>query len=542
MTAGQSRIHEAVGTARIFSRVGVLPVAWPWTYVTLARAMRRYGLSPAATFAAAAIRKPDHVAVIDERESLTWSQVVTRSSTLAARLVERHGDSLTVALMARNSVPFVEAVVGSLMAGGRVVLLNTGFGAPQLASAVAGERSDLLIADAEFGELLGDIPEELPKLVAATEAGASTDTVDGLIDSAPDGARVLPKRPGRMVLLTSGTSGAPKGAERGGTSSGVATLAGFFDRIPLSSDDVTVIAAPMFHAWGFAGLTLSSLRASTVVVSRRFDPESVLAQVHRHRATTMWLVPVMLERIMALDPAVRRKYDLSSLRVVALSGSAVRHEAVVGFMDEYGDIVYNNYSSTEVGWAAIATPHDLRSCPGTAGKPPRGTELKILDDHNRAVRDGSTGRIFVRNDSLFEGYTGGGGKAVVDGYMETGDVGHLDVTGRLYVDGRSDDMIVSGGENVYPREVEMVIQEHPCVVDVAVVGVADDQFGQRLDAFVVVTDDTDPARVADTLCGHVRANLARHKVPRHVYVVSELPRNAAGKVVKRDLTAMVGDA
>jgi fatty-acyl-CoA synthase len=202
-------------------------------------------------------------------------------------------------------------------------------------------------------------------------------------------------------------------------------------------------------------------------------------------------------------------------------------------MDEFGDNVYNLYGSTEVAWATIATPEDIRAAPGTAGKVPRGTVVKLYDPDGNPVGDGETGRIFVGNDMAFEGYTGGGTKDEIDGLMSSGDVGHFDSDGRLFIDGRDDEMIVSGGENVFPREVEDLLSDHEAVNEVAAIGVDDEKFGQRLKAFVVLESgkDVDEAE----LKSYVKAHLANYKVPREIEFMDELPRNATGKVVKREL-------
>ena len=229
------------------------------------------------------------------------------------------------------------------------------------------------------------------------------------------------------------------------------------------------------------------------------------------------------------------KYDLSSLRITSLSGSALPGELAIGWMDRFGDNVYNLYGSTEVAYATIATPEDLRAAPGTAGKPPRGTVVRIFDEHGKEVPTGEVGRIFVGNEMEMEGYTGGGNKEEVDGLISTGDVGHFDADGRLFVDGRDDEMIVSGGENVFPREVEDLLADLDGVVEVAVIGVEDDKFGQRLKAFVVLESGASLSEAE--LGAHVKANLAPYKTPREVEFLDELPRNATGKVLKRELHA-----
>jgi fatty-acyl-CoA synthase len=227
------------------------------------------------------------------------------------------------------------------------------------------------------------------------------------------------------------------------------------------------------------------------------------------------------------------KYDLSSLRVIAASGSALPGELAVKVMDAFGDVLYNLYGSTEVAWATIATPADLREAPGTAGRPPRGTVVKLFDEDGNEVPEGETGRIFVGNEMLFEGYTGGGKKDLIDGLMSSGDVGHFDEGGRLFIDGRDDEMIVSGGENVFPREVEDLLSDLDGVEEVAVLGVDDEKFGQRLAAFVVLGDGKQLTE--DDVKAHVKKNLASYKVPRDVEFLDELPRNATGKVLKKDL-------
>jgi acyl-CoA synthetase (AMP-forming)/AMP-acid ligase II len=246
-------------------------------------------------------------------------------------------------------------------------------------------------------------------------------------------------------------------------------------------------------------------------------------------------VPVMIQRILGLPEGTLDRYDLSSLRITSLSGSALPGELAIEWMDRFGDTVYNLYGSTEVAYATIATPEDLRAAPGTAGKPPRGTRVRLYDEEGREVPQGSVGRIFVGNEMSFEGYTGGGGKEVIDGLLSSGDVGHIDAEGRLFVDGRDDEMIVSGGENVFPREVEDLLADVEGVIEVAVIGVADAEFGQRLKAYVVL--DAGVRLSADQLSGHVKANLAAFKAPREVEFLDELPRNATGKVLKRELKA-----
>ncbi len=270
---------------------------------------------------------------------------------------------------------------------------------------------------------------------------------------------------------------------------------------------------------------------STVVVSRRFEPAAVVAALADHRCRALVVVPAMLNRLLSLGTEPIGAADLGSLRVVASSGAPLDAALAERARELLGDVVYNLYGSTEVGWATIATPADLSAAPGCAGRPPLGTTVRILDDHGRQLPAGTTGRIFVRSGVEFAEYTGGGGKEVIDGLMSIGDVGHFDGDGRLFVDGRDDEMIVSGGENVFPREVEDLLAGHPAVMEAAAIGVPDPAFGQRLRVYVVVRPGQ--SLDADGVRDYVRSNLARYKIPRDVVFVAQLPRTPSGKVVKR---------
>jgi acyl-CoA synthetase (AMP-forming)/AMP-acid ligase II len=294
-----------------------------------------------------------------------------------------------------------------------------------------------------------------------------------------------------------------------------------------------MIAAPMFHSWGFAHFTLAMGLCSTVVLKRKFDPEATLSLTAQHECTGLVVVPVMLQRILELDDEVLRRYDLSCVKAVPVSGSALPPAISERWMDLFGDNLYNLYGSTEVAWATIATPEDLRAAPGTAGRPPRGTVVRLYDEDGGPVGPGRTGRIFVGNELAFEGYTGGGNKDAIDGLLSSGDVGHFDEGGRLFIDGRDDDMIVSGGENVFPGEVEDLLAGHESIADAAVFGVADDDFGQRLKAVIVLREGHELG--ADEIKRFVKSNLAGYKVPRDVDFVAELPRTSTGKVLKREL-------
>jgi acyl-CoA synthetase (AMP-forming)/AMP-acid ligase II len=531
------QVADSVFEAGVLVQTGILRPLRPDKAVRIGERYLRWGASPALGSAACAISQPDEVAVIDEAGQLTWAQTHRRSNALARALRnEGIGEGGGVAVMCRNHRYFIEATTACSKLGAVALYLNTAFAGPQLADVVERERPAALIYDDEFTDLLSGIPSSLRRYVAWEEEGAMrTDesaTVEKLISSAPGDDLDPPKEHGRFIILTSGTTGTPKGAQRG-EPEGLGAVAALLAKIPRRHRETAMIAAPLFHSWGFLHFILSLPLAATMVLRPRFDPEDTLRATAEHRARTLVVVPVMMQRILELPPEVRRRYDLSHLEVTAASGSALPGELANKWMDEFGDNLYNLYGSTEVSWASIATPEDMRQAPGTAGRPPRGTVIRVVDEEGNDVPGGETGRLFIGNQMAFEGYTGGGDKEHLGDLLASGDVGHFDPEGRLFIDGRDDEMIVSGGENVFPREVEDLLSDHEAVVEAAALGVDDEEFGQRLRAFVVTREGSEVSE--GELKGYVKANLARFKVPREIVFVDELPRNATGKVLKREL-------
>jgi fatty-acyl-CoA synthase len=536
----RDRVADAFFTVGTIARTGLVRPTRPDRLARMAAAYSRYGASPAVGYALGAIRQPDELAIVDERGTLTFAEVHRRTDALASAFAARGirpGDA--VAILCRNHRGFIETTVACAKLGAHCLYLNTMFAAPQIADVVERERPVALVFDEEFTEMVGGAGAGLPRFIAWSDGPGSpqgADLLEDLIAAAPAGAPPPPGEKSRFVILTSGTTGTPKGATRRSPDS-IAPFAALLSKIPLRSRSRLMIAAPLFHSWGFLHLNLALGLGCGVVLRRRFEPEQVLADVARHRCRTLAVVPVMLQRILDLGEETIRRYDLSALETIDVSGSALPGELATRVMDVFGDVLYNLYGSTEVAWATIATPEDMRAAPGTAGRPPHGTVVKLFDDAGREVPQGATGRIFVGSQLQFEGYTGGGTKDVVQGLMSSGDVGHFDVGGRLFVDGRDDEMIVSGGENVFPREVEDLLADHPAVDEAAVIGVPDADWGQRLAAFVV----TKPGAQLDDAAvkRHVKDNLAGFKVPRDVRFLDALPRNATGKVLKRELAVDV---
>jgi acyl-CoA synthetase (AMP-forming)/AMP-acid ligase II len=509
-------------------RAEILDWESPRTLWRMARVIAGQSFGPGALCALAAARYPDQLAIVDERGALSYAELQSRVQRLGASLRARHGigPDRALGVLCRNHRSFVEALLAGSTLGADVVLLNTEFSAPQLSRVLADYRLGCIVVDDELSAVVEKTAHSAPRVVADSSDGS----LEALIASAKSAALPSGRRRGRVVILTSGTTGAPKGAARAPTFRALAgPLTTLLSELPLRARDRLFVAPPLFHGFGLAYLAL----ALFLVLRRRFDPAELLNDVARHRVDAVIAVPTMLRRVLELPPTTRSRVDLSRVKAWISSGAALGSELGKRFMQVHGPLLYNLYGSSETGFGALATPQDLEAAPGTVGHRPLGTELRILGADGHHVATGAVGRLFVRSGLLFAGYEGGGNKERIGGFMSTGDMAHVDANGRLFIDGRADDMIVSGGENVFPGEVEELLSRHEAVVEAAVVGVADDEFGQRLAAFVVRRGEV----TAEALRGYVKANLARYKVPRDVIFVDELPRNAAGKVLKRQLGA-----
>ena len=525
--------NEAGYAATLLQARGVgVALTPPHKLVGTLRSLEAYGPAGAAVSLAAA-GFGNHPAVIDEIGELSFADLDRRTNALANALRERGfkaKDGLGV--MCRNHRGLYEAIVAGAKLGARTLLLNTDFAGPQLSDVCKREDVQALIHDEEFSSVADAVDPTGGKYVAWHDGETGDDTLEGLIRAGSTSRPPRPSAKQRIILLTSGTTGTPKGAPRDVAVS-LSLPGGYLSKIPLRSGRKVVLAAPGFHAWGLLSSVIALGLGNTLVINRRAKPEWTLDALEEHQADALISVPILLSRFLDLGEDEIKKRDLSALRVIALSGSALSADLATRTMDLLGDIVYNLYGSTEVAYATIATPADMRAAPGTVGKPPRGTKIKLLDPDGNEVPQGESGRIFVGSTMQFEGYTGGGSKEVVAGMMSTGDIGHVDEHGRLFVDGRDDDMIVSGGENVFPAEVEDLLGSYDGVQEVAVVGVDDDDYGKRLRAYVVTSSG---AKLDEqTLKDHVKSNLARYKVPREIVFIDEMPRNPAGKVVKREL-------
>ncbi|WP_369023299.1 AMP-binding protein [Nocardia cyriacigeorgica] len=529
-----SPVRRQVGVLRQVMTTGVVNTGRPDVAVKQLRSLSKWGFNLAGGYAAGADHSPGRIAVADDRGTRTFAEMHERTNALAGAMGSlglTSGDA--IGLLSNNHAGMVETMVAAGKLGVDVALLNSGLSGRRIEEIVQRHRLSALFVDGELEELVRYLHTDVPRYnTDGRPPVPDRTTIDELIAMGQYEFR-RPSQPGRLIVLTSGTSGRPKGARRPHPK-GFGTIAALLSRIPLGMDEAMLIPAPLFHTWGLAGLQLSTALRSTVVLPEKFDAEDCLRRIEEHRVVTLIVVPTMVKRIMDLPVQVRSRYDTSSLRHVVSCGAPLAGATVLRFMDLYGDILYNVYGSTEVSWASVATPEDLRTSPTTAGRPPLGTKVAVLGEDRKPVPVGAAGRIFVGNHMLFDGYVNAAPPDEADGMLDTGDLGYFDVSGRLFIAGRDDEMIISGGENVFPRPVEEALSHLPQISEVAVVGVPDDEFGQRLAAFVVKREGAglDP----DMIRTYIRHRLSRFSVPRDVTFLSALPRGETGKILKRLLT------
>ncbi|MGV0398152.1 AMP-binding protein [Corynebacterium suicordis] len=559
----------AKGLVPLF-RSGVLGVINPLALPKVGQGIAQWRFLPTGLLAIAAARDPKHTAIIDDAGEMTYAELNDQVNTLAAALF-RAGvrERMKLGVLCRNHRGFIMALCAHGRLGTDIVLLNTGASAEQTRAVINEQQLDMLFIDEEFIPLLPRDFNQCPVIVAwefgdtqgttpEQEANAkwASNIQDALDDddhaqrsedwdSLRDILRTTPTkqtfprfpRQGRTIILTSGTTGTPKGAKRPEPKTYL-PASSIMSRIPLRHHTGMFIVAPMFHTWGFAQIQLAMALRNTMIMQRKFVPEATVEAIKKHQPYAIAIVPTMLNRVLDETPEGFR----SDVKVIATSGEALPPKVLERTFNKFGDVLYNLYGSTEVSWASIAQPAEMRKHPRTAGKPPLATTLKIIGDDGKVLPEDEIGRIFVKNDMLFEGYTRPGtDKDIVDDMVATGDLGYYK-DGLLFIAGRSDDMIVSGGENVYPQETEDVINTFEEVSESAVRGVEDDKFGQVLCAWVVLKDktaddlsDSEKDEFIQRATAASKKKLARHNVPRHFIFLDKLPRNAVGKVVPREL-------
>jgi fatty-acyl-CoA synthase len=494
--------------------------------------------------------QPRTLAAASDRRSLSYAELDAEANQLARALVTRGvapGDR--VALLLPNSVEHVVAQQALARLGASAVQIGYRLKPAEIAYIFEHAEPAALITYAGGAAAAREAMEMarpgLAERTLITELAAEATRPmgdryeDALASERPDrppsGADA---RRGSLIVYTSGTTGRPKGATRSLRQTGLVAFAEMALRVGMRHDDRHLVVCPLYHSGAVAFANLMLALGASLYVRDHFDPEAFLADVANHQITSAFVVPTMLVRILELPEATRRRYDTSSLRWIMSGAAPLAPETANRFQAAFGPILWNFYGATETGLVTLAGPEDHAARPGTVGRALRGNEIRILGEDGAPVAPGEVGELYVHNAMLIAGYhrdEGATASSMRDGFFSVGDLARIDEDGYLYLASRVHDMVISGGVNIYPREIEDRLYEHPDVADAAVVGLPDPEWGEVVAAFVVPRAGS--TLEAEALIGFCRETLAGFKCPRRVEVVEELPRSPTGKVLKRVLVA-----
>jgi len=545
------QVPERIRTAaRLGRQSGML---WSLTtpgVVELGRVLVSGSQNPSLIYRVNARNLPSKPALIWRGRTTSWAELDERIDRLSAGLARRGiGRKKSVILMMHNRQEFVELGAAAARGGAAAVSISWRTTPKELVYLATHSGAQGIVTEPELLPIIEQAKDELPPYFlenifvaggeSRTRGPLRTTALDELLEDP------APKRNGidksgdddaAVVIYTSGTTGKPKGAVRKFPKDTLQAAFRFINETPMRVDDVHLVTCPLYHSTAFGFLTFAHVLGSTVVLMDEFKPESFLAMVEKHEVTTTAMVPTMLHRVLELPAETRARYDARSLRAVFTTGAALPGPLAAEFMDAYGDVVFNLYGSTETGMVTLAKPDDLRNAPGTIGKAVPGNEIRLLDDDRNEVGPGGVGELYVKNKVLVAGYhkdDKATSDSMIDGFFSVGDLARKDRDGRYFIEGRKRDMVISGGVNVYPAEVESVLEQHPAVGEVAVVGVPDREWGERVRAFVVPKLGMTLDEAA--LKAYAKERLAGPKVPRDFVFLDVLPRNPTGKVLKREL-------
>jgi fatty-acyl-CoA synthase len=513
---------------------------------TVVRVAASGARDPSQIYAVHAANSPSRAAVVWKDRVLTFGELDDRVNRVAAALQERGvARGARVIIMMRNRPELLEVHGGAGRAGAAGVSISWRSTAPELAFVIQNCQAQAIVFESDLWPVVREAVASAP-VRHCVAVGAKVPGCDAYEEGFLARAGARPHRDrgtgkdSAVVIYTSGTTGKPKGAVRRFRRDAIVPFMQFMADTPMRSDDVHLVACPLYHSTAYGFLAMSSLLGATAVLLDEFKPEAFLDAVERHRVTTTAVVPTMLHRILSLGPEALARRDTRTLRIIFTGGAPLPGPLGTAVMDRFGDILFNFYGSTETGLVTLAHPEDLRAAPGCIGRPVQGNELRLLGENGREVVPGEVGELFARNRMLVDGYhddPSSTASSMRDGFFTVGDLARRDAGGRYFIEGRKRDMIISGGVNVYPAEVEAALEAHPDVAEVAVIGIDDPEWGERVRAFVVRRELREGAVDEGTLKTWCRERLAGPKVPRDFVFVASLPRNPTGKVHKGELRA-----
>ena len=543
----RERIADVPDRVRVASRVanssGLLwAMRWPGV-VAAVKALASGANNPSAIFKIHAANSPDAIALQWRDRKITFGELNAEMDQLALGLRRRGlGRGSSVVLMMRNRPEFIALQSGAARIGAAAVSVSWRSTAAELVYLATHCGAKAIFFEADLAATVAEAKKSLPSILAKNFIAVGGDVEGGAsFDEIRSGGGEFVQEKGveddaAIVIYTSGTTGKPKGAVRKFPKDALPAFLRFIAETPLRCDDVHLVTCPLYHSTAIGFMSMSLILGATCVLMDEFKPEPFLEHVQRFGVTTTAIVPTMLHRVMALGPDVLAKYDVRTMRAIFSGGAPLPGPLGTAVMDHFGDILFNFYGATETSLVTLAKPADLRAAPWTIGKAVPGNEIRLLDDAGREVPEGQVGELYARNKMLVDGYhkdNDATQASMNDGFFSVGDLARRDRDGRYFLEGRKRDMIISGGVNVYPAEVEGALESHPDVAEAAVVGVPDVEWGERVRAFVVARPSTTLDDAALKLW--CRERLAGPKVPREFVFLDALPRNPTGKVLKREL-------
>jgi fatty-acyl-CoA synthase len=462
------------------------------------------------------------IAFVDEKSEISYTDLYQRSQQLADILQTNYklAAKQKVALLCRNNISFILAAFAVSRLGTDIYLLNPEMTVEQIESLNNRHKFDFFIYDAEVSESIHDLNLQNKSLVTYSEISPSIENLAKTESS--NRAKLKKAYSTNVIVLTGGTTGTPKIAKR--KASIFNFLNPFFallTELDLDRYKSVYIATPVYHGFGISAVFIGLILGEKMFLLNRFDARKGCELIRENNIEAVTLVPLMLQRMLNQDAD-----SLKSLQCIISGGAALNPALVEETFEKLGDKLFNLYGTSEAGFSVLATPQDLRSATNTIGRPIAGVKLKILDSDNKPAEIGKVGRLCITSKWAV--------KDVETKAIETGDLGYEDEFGYLFLCGRNDEMIVSGGENVYPIELENVLTKHSEIKQAAVIGIPDADFGQRLKAFIVLAENSkiDQTQLSEWLSSRV----ARFQMPKSIEFIEDLPITSVGKINKKALS------
>ena len=511
----------------------------------VARILLARGLGVRSMHAIHAVNDADRPALVDERRTVSYREADHEIDAIAAALRDHLGVSRSapVAVMMENRVEYALVWFALFRLGVTCAHMGRHSTVEELEPLLDRSGARVLVVSDKTFDVAAAVLANRPELdlrIVRVGGGRPVARVSDYDEVCARGLGLVCKLrveagPRDNVVYTSGTTGRPKGAVRDMAAVGPTELFRVLERLPLHTGDRHLVCAPMYHSSGQVFVLINTALGASIHFQERFDPETTLARIASDGIHNVFMVPTMIQRILDLPDEVHARHPTPELRAL-ISGAApfntaLRERAIARFG---AGVVFDFYGATELGWVTLVDGHEMLAHPGTVGRPIAGQEIAILDEDGARVPTGTAGRVFTRSAQLMVGYlrdASSSDELASGQWLTVDDLGYVDADGYLYITGRARDMVISGGVNIYPVEIENALSKHPEVADVAVIGVPDAEWGERLVAVVVPRAGFS----AEDVAAWARERLTPYKVPRRWETLAELPRNPTGKVLKREL-------